>query len=225
MTMRLSHACVALLLLAGGGGAGMGAVPDLVDPASRTRFPAERPFPGQKSLRLQAIGIASRATARVDEYCMGLYVDLAGLKTLAGREREPAALAELLCTGKVAVGFPRRFLRGVGRRFRKRSLQPALARFWPEPGFDPAAPSVQALLGAVDQDLQRGDWVGFWCDGRGTLVYQVNEGSLTRIADPALCRAFIRNYLLADPGEGQAPVWQELLARLPERMTGGERLP
>lgn len=194
MALRPFHSWPAWMLL-GVVAAAAQATPGLLDPATGTRFSAERTLPGQKAPRLQAVAIGSREAFRVDEYCLGLYVDLNALRMLAGKQREPKALADLLCTGKVAVGFPRRFLKGVGKRFRAKALQTSLAHFWPDRTFDPTTSTVKTLLAAVDEDLQRGDWVDFWCDGQGTLIYRVNEGPITRIKDPLLCQAFIGNYL------------------------------
>ncbi|GBC84817.1 hypothetical protein HRbin11_01252 [bacterium HR11] len=212
--------CFLGLGVLGGGVVSSLSAQEVTEPATGTKFPAQRPFldeAGQPTV--QCVGTAVRKRLVFKVYGMCLYVDLDGLRQRAGgRKLSADEAARLLIEGGVHRGFVLQFVRDVGKDNIVEAFREGLRKNWPGGGFPESAPSVQQFLNAVGYDIAKGQEIRVWLDAEGNVTLQFAERPAVRIADPSLARAVAGIWLGAQPVSPD--IRASLLKDLPARTAG-----
>jgi hypothetical protein len=201
MRRRWVSFCLLGLGVLGGGVFSSLSAQEVTEPATGTKFPAQRPFrdeAGQPAV--QCVGTAVRKRLVFKVYGMCLYVDLEGLRQQAGSRKLSAdEAARLLVEGDVRRGFVLQFVRDVDKDNIVEAFREGLRKNWPGGPFSETHPAVQQFLDAVRSDIARGQEIRIWLDPEGTVTVQFAQRPAVRIADPSLVRAIAGIWLGAQP--------------------------
>jgi len=220
MRRRWALSCWFGLWVLGGGVFWPLSAQEVTEPATGTKFPAQRPFldeAGQPTV--QCVGTAVRKRLVFKVYGMCLYVDLNGLRQrAAGKPLSTDDAARLLIEGDVPRGFVLQFVRDVGRDNIVEAFREGLRKNWPGGGFSESVPSVQQFLNAVGYDIAKGQEIRLWLDAGGNVTVQFAQRPAVRIADATLARAVAGIWLGAQPVSPD--IRASLLKDLPARTAG-----
>lgn len=186
-------------------------------PMGPVRFPPARGFLDEQPGGLVLVGAAVRMREGIPFYSLGYYINLSELLPLAGPgPHNLAQLARILMEGRVQQAFITRFHQPVSRERRRAFLLTNLKRWWPEPEFNEAAPTVRQFVAFFDEPLARGEETEVWIR-KGVAFTRKPGKPFHRTSDRSICRAFLASYLSGETMEGaEQPLQQDLLRDLPD---------